>query len=570
MEADEGDTERVLFPPLPNPPSNFVEGVFRGAGAAITGVCQGALVAVCTPIVGGVQHGAVGAAQGVVVGSVNGALLCLNGVVGCARYIVTGFSNTPKYCSTLVTPIPYNLTQEQYEVSELMKLRDEQIKKEKEEALDKEKDFTKTKSVKDSEYYDTLGVYPNSTQSQISKAFRRKAIQLHPDRFRSKSQQERDEAEKEFKACVEAHNVLSKDDLRTKYDLMGKTEGDSNLNMELTTFLAIVFGNDQFHEFMGEPQLEIFGTDLKKLLEATPEDLELETGLSENRTGEEASEILKNTRSKLARDKLSQRKREVDLAMKLAELLDECEKSGWERKIAELSERLAKASYGKYLLHTIGVEYIHHAGIWDGIFITRSLKRPIGKLVRGTRQFQQYVKFMDACRMIATEVINANENAEEPATKSKGMLDIQSALNKAAKRNKKGNDTTLQDDEEARREEALSRALFKLGWSLVALDITRTVSGVCNRVLSDTSVSRNRRVSRIKALAVLGKAFCLEGKPPKDVNIDMDAISKAVTLARIRARNKELGVTDEENPFEDPDPAAGILGPKPEMMEGDV
>lgn len=69
-----------------------------------------------------------------------------------------------------------------------------------------------------SDYYELLGVSKNSTQDQIKKAYRKLAVQWHPD----KNPDNRDEAEAKFKKISEAYQILSKPEERKKYDMYGK------------------------------------------------------------------------------------------------------------------------------------------------------------------------------------------------------------------------------------------------------------------------------------------------------------------------------------------------------------
>jgi tetratricopeptide (TPR) repeat protein len=64
--------------------------------------------------------------------------------------------------------------------------------------------------------YDTLGVERDASESEIRQAFRRLAMEHHPDRFKDSK---RIAAEERFQVITEAFNVLSHPDSREKYDM---------------------------------------------------------------------------------------------------------------------------------------------------------------------------------------------------------------------------------------------------------------------------------------------------------------------------------------------------------------
>ena len=66
------------------------------------------------------------------------------------------------------------------------------------------------------DYYEVLGVEKNATADEIKKAYRKKAIQYHPDRNPGDK-----EAEEKFKEAAEAYDVLSNPDKRAQYDQFG-------------------------------------------------------------------------------------------------------------------------------------------------------------------------------------------------------------------------------------------------------------------------------------------------------------------------------------------------------------
>jgi len=66
------------------------------------------------------------------------------------------------------------------------------------------------------DYYEVLGVEKNASAEDIKKAYRKKAIQYHPDKNPGDK-----EAEEKFKEAAEAYDVLSDPQKRARYDQFG-------------------------------------------------------------------------------------------------------------------------------------------------------------------------------------------------------------------------------------------------------------------------------------------------------------------------------------------------------------
>ncbi|GAA3553002.1 molecular chaperone DnaJ [Snuella lapsa] len=66
------------------------------------------------------------------------------------------------------------------------------------------------------DYYEVLGVSKGATEAEIKKAYRKKAIQYHPDKNPDDK-----EAESKFKEAAEAYEVLSNTDKKARYDQFG-------------------------------------------------------------------------------------------------------------------------------------------------------------------------------------------------------------------------------------------------------------------------------------------------------------------------------------------------------------
>src|SRR5690606_37681190 len=109
------------------------------------------------------------------------------------------------------------------------------------------------------DYYDILGVQKNASADEIKKAYRKVAMQYHPDRNPGDKS-----AEEKFKEAAEAYEVLSDADKKAQYDRYGHAGVSGNgrgaysgggMNMEdIFSQFGDIFGDDIFGNFFGGTQ----------------------------------------------------------------------------------------------------------------------------------------------------------------------------------------------------------------------------------------------------------------------------------------------------------------------------
>src|ERR1035438_10808064 len=66
------------------------------------------------------------------------------------------------------------------------------------------------------DYYEILGVPKNASKEDLKKAYRKLAMQYHPDRNPDDK-----ESEEKFKEAAEAYEILNDDDKKARYDRFG-------------------------------------------------------------------------------------------------------------------------------------------------------------------------------------------------------------------------------------------------------------------------------------------------------------------------------------------------------------
>lgn len=93
----------------------------------------------------------------------------------------------------------------------------------------KERTETLKKRANRKDYYQLLGIPKTASEKDIKKAFRKLALKWHPDRAKA---DEKEEHEKKFRDIAEAHDVLSNQDLRARYDRGEDVNGSPSDNQQ--------------------------------------------------------------------------------------------------------------------------------------------------------------------------------------------------------------------------------------------------------------------------------------------------------------------------------------------------
>jgi curved DNA-binding protein CbpA len=395
------------------------------------------------------------------------------------------------------------------------------------------------RNVKDTTYYDLLGVAPNASQSEMKKAYYIKARRCHPDKCPGDPT-----AANRFQELGHAYQILSNEQTRAAYDRDGLSiNDDKNQKLHMSDidpyiFFAVMFGAESVQPYIGElwiaNKAEMFLKDSKMAQElATNMQQQKENGSS--KTPEELhAQREERVRQMMEEDEFSQRRRQVNCAVNLrnriAPYVDEEENEEQFMLMCQAEgASISQSAFGHVFCTTIGRALELEAMEFLGF-----ANNPIGSWDGYTASFQKRTtSFNNSYR-----VLNAGILAVRAGSKAMKHVDeIQKQAQEQAKSPLAGGPNPVDNNQakEAMKQlEDTLPAILELAWAINVRDITKTLKQVCHKLFYDASVTPEVRQRRAEAVRVLGREFYAIGKVSETVK-DVGSTGEDAEAIKLRA-----------------------------------
>ncbi|KDO19323.1 hypothetical protein SPRG_15525 [Saprolegnia parasitica CBS 223.65] len=469
-------------------PRDAAAGLSSGLKNMGKGLIGGVGAFVGMPIVGAKEQGVMGFAKGLAMGTVSAVVMVGGGAVTGVTQIARGIANTPMAIKSSNEDKVWNSETNEWYLYSLAEEAAAVLTDEPEAAAP-------AKAVKETELYDQLGVATNATDVEIKKAYRKLAMQLHPDKNLNDPT-----ASEKFQKLGAAYQVLSDPTSRANYDEHGKDGVDTQLFMDNSQIYEMIFGSQAFENFVGELNLMTLQSQFGKMNENDAAEIEPEHLFGQ-------TDLIK----------LKQKKREVQCAVYLASLLDQYLQDASEghisfrTSITATASELASTAFGGTLIGVVG--YVYEEQALKHLGFKKSIAAGLG--------FKNVAK---SAHVLATKyrVVSSAVNAYSVARKAGQEMDKAEkaeAKKKLETPTKAPTEPATSDDdlekEKVKRMEEMSRKLqqetfgsvLEIAWNYTVVDVESTLRNICFKLLKDSGVSAKDRVKRAEGLLIMGEIF---------------------------------------------------------------
>ncbi|KAG7661701.1 CAJ1 [[Candida] subhashii] len=405
--------------------------------------------------------------------------------------------------------------------------------------------------VKDTTYYDILGVEPTATDVELKKAYRKQAIKCHPDKNANDPK-----AAEQFQELGEAYGILSNPDTRAAYDELGvegmkaSPLGQEAADIDPAEFFSMVFGGEAFKDWVGELSML---QDLAKTAEELDDDEKKENaeqaevatstnGAASNSTQVQAvnvasessvnssnnktemseltSENIKKRKSKMTKEqreamtkrfeeaKIAKQKRIDELAKSLLSRIESYESSEknadameqFTRKLQTEFEDMKIESFGIQLLHLIGKIYSNKGSAT----IKASKTFGVSKIFTSVKSKTETVK--NGYSILKT-AMDAQMSAEDMVKRQEELVVAQAAGYEPS-------EEEIYEHQEAER--LITGKFLATAWALTKFEVTDVLNKVCSQVLNDKALSKKQKVSRANAILYIGKEMLKVQRTPEE------------------------------------------------------